>query len=795
MRQRAWGLCAWWLFLLPVLTCASDPTDQIRSTLVSGYEQQVLPLLKTYCFACHGKDKQKGDINFSSYSNGNAAVGNLRLWKSCAAMIAAHEMPPEKETKQPTAAERTLLIAWIRDLKRLLPRDPGSGIIRRLSRREYANTLHDLLGVDPKVADELPSDAVGEGFDSSIPPLLMEKYLLVADDVLDQLIRPDQLQIKWNAGQLDATIGLEHAPQKGKADGAEVRFAGPGEVNSVIPAPVDGTYTIRIRASAEKTTSKEPARLAVRIDNQVIGELRVTAAPKNPAVYTVTCKLTAGRSQLSVLTANPYVEAIPEPTKPAGGQPTPVADKPKPATPPVTGKDGRPVRTVIIDTIEITGPPGGRQSDAQKRLFVAMPSKDLDKREAAKQIAVAFARRAFRRPASEKEITNLLKVYDLADGQGEVFSFAIKLMLKAALISPQFLYLTPDPGVSASGDIVPVGDFQIAARLSYLFWSTMPDDELAALADAGKLRDPAIIAQQVKRLIANPRSEVLFDSFGAPWLGLNKLDELVVDTKKYPLMTKDLRAAMYDEAAMFFTTVMREDRSLGDFITADYTFLNEALARVYEIDGIKGPQLRRVTLNDNKRGGLLTMSGVLAATSLATRTSPVKRGRWVMEQILGQSPPPPPMNVPPLEKQDTAENATLSLRQRTERHRSDPACASCHKVLDPLGFGLENFDPIGRWRDKDDTGAAVDALGELPGGINFRSPQELKHVLAARKDEFCHALVERFLAHALCRHLSGYDEVVVDDLSAEVAKGGYHLQDLLIKVATSYPFLNRRVAR
>jgi hypothetical protein len=288
---------------------------------------------------------------------------------------------------------------------------------------------------------------------------------------------------------------------------------------------------------------------------------------------------------------------------------------------------------------------------------------------------------------------------------------------------------------------------------------------------------------------------VLFDTFGASWLDLQNLETLSIDPKKYPLMTKELRAAMYEEAALFFMAIVRENRDVGDFISADYTFLNESLARLYEIGDIKGPQMRRVTLSDDRRGGVLTMSGVLAATSLATRTSPVRRGRWVMQQLLGQSPPPPPMNVPPLDEQDTPENATLSLRQRTERHRRDPACMGCHQVLDPLGFGLENFDPLGRWRERDDTGASVDALGVLPGGITFRSPQELKRVLLARKEAFCHALIERFLGHALCRHLSGYDEVVVDDLTAVVAKGGYRMQDLLIAVATSYPFLNRRIAR
>ncbi len=767
-----------------------------------AFAQRIKPFLGTYCLDCHNAKKHKGDLDLSALGSAGEALTRTALWKDCATKLRASEMPPEK-AKQPSDAEREAFAAWVRGLKALCRPDPGPGVIRRLSQVEYANTLHDLLGVDPKVAASLPQDAVGEGFSSAISPLLMEKYLLVADEVLDQLITPDQLTVEWHAGQLDAVTGGH--PDAGRADGLERRFSGPGEVTATIAAPVTGTYTIRVHASAEKAASPEAARLAVRIDGQVVGEVKVTAAAKAPGTYTVTCKLPVGRARLSVLLANPYVDA-PSARKPATtAKPVPPPAPAKPgAKPPATAPaapqtEAAPtMRTVTLDSLEVTGPPAAAPSEAQRRLFIAMPGKDLPKREAARRIATAFARRAYRRPAAPDEIDTLLKVFDLADGQDEVFAESIKLMLKAVLVSPAFLYLTPDDGslVGQDGAIVALGDHQLAARLSYLFWSTMPDDELAALADAGTLHLPATIAAQVRRLIADPRSRALFAGFGAPWLGLDKLPDLAVDEQRFPLMTKPLREAMYEEGALVFAAILREDRSLVEFVDSDFTYLNATLARVYGLEGtVTGAQMSRVHLTDGNRGGVLTMPGVLAVTSLPTRTSPPRRGRWVLEQILGQAPPPPPADVPPLERQAGADGAALSLRARTERHRSDPACSGCHRTLDPIGFGLEGFDAIGRWRDHDDNGAALDTAGVLPGNLAFRSPQDLKRLIAARRDDLCRTLVGKILAYTLCHRLDGYDEVVADGLAAEVARGGYRFQDVWVRVATSYPFLNRRITR
>jgi hypothetical protein len=322
----------------------------------------------------------------------------------------------------------------------------------------------------------------------------------------------------------------------------------------------------------------------------------------------------------------------------------------------------------------------------------------------------------------------------------------------------------------------------------------MPDDELSSLADRGKLHEPAVLKAQVKRLLADERSRALFDGFGAQWLGLGSLENKTFDPAKFPQMTSKMRSAMYDEARLFFGSIVRENRSVVSLVDCDYTFLNGTVAALYGLDKrISGSKWRKVKLTDPNRGGILGMPGILAVTSFPNRTSPVKRGVWVLEQVLGENVPPVPPNVPALDKQDQKTVENLTLRQRTELHTRDATCANCHKVLDPIGFGLENFDAIGRWRDQDDSGGPIDAAGELPGGKRFSSPKELKAIIAARSNDLARNLTEKLLAYALCRQLEGYDEIVVDHLMETIAKDGYRMQTLITEIVTSYPFTHRRV--
>ena len=443
---------------------------------------------------------------------------------------------------------------------------------------------------------------------------------------------------------------------------------------------------------------------------------------------------------------------------------------------------------------KIIAPKGQAPTAVQKRLFGSLPPKEADLRKEARKVARSLARDAYRRPASESELDVLTDVYDLGRKNDLDHTGSLSLMLKAVLVSPQFLFITPAGEPESEDKILPLDDYQLSSRLSYLLWSAPPDAELAALADKAELQKPGTLKKQVERLLKDKRARALFDGFGAQWLRVNDLDGQVFDPKAFPQMTPALRNAMKEEARLFFESIVRENLSVSRFVDSDYTFLNEPLAKIYETsEPISGPKMRRVKLDNPNRGGILGMPATLAATSFPNRTSPVRRGVWVLEQILGERVPSPPPDIPELEEQEHKEIEGLTLRQRTELHQTEAACRNCHKVLDPIGFGLENFDAIGRWRDKNEEGLAIDSAGKLPNGRAFSSPAELKRLLAKRESELARNLTERFMAYALGRPLGGYDQVVIDRILENVAKEGYGTRSIISEVITSYLFTFRRI--
>ena len=599
----------------------------LRADAQKIFKEKVGPFVEKYCARCHGS-RAKAGINLQSAVKNPSGESAILHFKKAAANVKVHDMPPEDAAKQPTDEERRQFVKWIGKHKYLAPRDPGAFVIRRLTKTEYANTLRDLYGVDPSIAESLPDEVVGEGFLNSISALQSEQFLGIANRVVAQVVAPE-----------------------GKA-------------------------------------------------------------------------------------------------------PTAV----------------------------------------QKRLFGEAPTEGADLRKAARDIARSLARDAYRRPPIDAELAVLVDVYDLGRKNELNHTAALGLMLKAVLVSPQFLFITPAGEPESKENIVPLDNFQLASRLSYLLWSAPPDAELAALANKGELRKPGVLQAQVGRLLQDARSRALFDGFGAQWLGINKLAGQVFDPKKFPQMTPTLRTAMIDEARLFFSSIVSENKSVVQFVNSDYTFLNEPLAKVYGLgQSVRGPKMRRVKLTNPNRGGILGMPATLATTSFPNRTSPVNRGVWVLEQILGERVPPPPADIPELEEQEHKDVKDLTLRQRTELHQSEATCRNCHKILDPIGFGLENFDAIGRWRDKNNEGLAIDSKGQLPDGKKFSTPAKLKRLLAKREADLARNLTERLMAYALGRQLGGYDDVVIDQLMVKIAKDNYRVRAIIAEVITSYLFTHRRI--
>jgi mono/diheme cytochrome c family protein len=429
---------------------------------------------------------------------------------------------------------------------------------------------------------------------------------------------------------------------------------------------------------------------------------------------------------------------------------------------------------------------------ARQRLLVSTPGPGVSPREAARRIVQQFAARAFRRPVDAAEVERFLTVFDRAQKRGSSFEASLKLPLEAILISPHFLFLVePEPDKDG---VFPLPDYPLASRLSYFLWATMPDDELLRLASVGKLQDDKVLRQQVRRMLRDPRSRGLAESFVVQWLGLGALGGTIrPDPDRFPEFDDVLAGAMRQEAIHLFDRIVREDRSLLELIDADYTFVNDRLAKLYGLEGVKGPQMRRVQLADRSRGGVLGLAGVLTVTSYPLRTSPVLRGKWVLEDLLGSKVPPPPPNAGELPRDDRNAQG-LTVRQQLEIHRKKAECASCHQRMDPLGFGLESFDPIGRLRTKQ-AGQPIDVTGELPSGEKFTGPRELKAVLLKRKDEVVRNVSRKLLGYALGRQLYRTDLCVIDESLKALEKDGYRASILLERIVLSYPFRHRYVKK
>jgi mono/diheme cytochrome c family protein len=737
----------------------------------------VVPFLESYCYGCHNNKDNAGGVSLEGIETAAHAKKDRKTWEMVERVLMDGSMPPKERKKQPKKEERSAVAAYLGGtllkVSCVGPKDPGRVTMRRLNRAEYNNTVRDLCGVSNfRPADDFPSDDVGYGFDNigdvlSVQPILVEKYMAAADKVLEEALRP--LPPVAAARNTFRPQNLLAFPRGSKSnEGGKNRILLTAQESSAymdkLNFPLDGEYAVRAKVWTIKS-GDAPAKAVLRVDGKDLQTFEVTAAEDKAAVIEFKGKFAAGEKRVAVAFANPFAD-----------------------------KDEK-KRTLGVDFLEIEGPLGKiEQPQTKGRLLVLGEAakdapKDKDKKAAAEKVLSAFARRAYRRPVKKDEVARLVKLFDVADARGDKFEEAIKLPLKAVLCSPNFLFrVEDDPKPPATTR--PLNDHELATRLSYFLWSSMPDDELAAVADKGELRKPAVLEAQVKRMLADWKAQSLTQDFAGQWLMLRSVWGAAPDAKLFPAFDDKLKASMVRETEEYFTNVVKGDRSVMELLDSDYTFLDERLARHYGVKGVFGDRFREVKLTDGRRGGVLTHASVLTVTSNPTRTSPVKRGKWVLENLLASPPPPAPPNVPELEKTELKG----TLRQQMEQHRLNPACANCHAKMDAIGFGLENFDAVGAWRDADGKNK-VDASGVLPGDQKFDGPAELRKILMAQGDKFRRCLAEKLLTFALGRGLEYYDKCALDDLVTKLKAGNDKFSALVMAIVQSEPFLQRTAKR
>jgi hypothetical protein len=746
-------------------TAPADDTNPTKDDEAKpSVARDVLPFLKAHCFHCHGRtdEANEADLSLSKYTDDLSVQQDRKVWDNVLHMLRKGEMPP-MERKRPPAAEIEAVTAAIEGvLANLDCSTPNVGrvTLRRLNRVEYNNTIRDLLGVDFQPAADFPQDDVGYGFDNigdvlSTTPLLFERYLAAAETILEKVIVvPETVQPRDNRLQ-----GLRVTRDAGEATNGGGVLYGEGEVGNEVFLEA-GDYNIQVEVYA-KQVGDDKVRAAIRLNRDNLKDFEVTSTNRNAAqILETKVRVPSGSVRLSAAFLNSYVA------------PDSTDENPK-------------RRLLFVRSIIADGPynPPPAASTSENKLLTH--AKGLEPREAAREIITRFATRAFRRPVKLDEVEHILRIYDIAEKEGEKYEERLRLALCRVLVSPHFLFrVEVDPPNAKTGEPYQVSDLELANRLSYFLWSTMPDDELFNLALKGQLREN--LPAQIQRMLKDPKSSALVQYFAGQWLTLGKLAQVSPDAKLFPQFDEDLRAAMQKETELFFDAILREDRSILELIDADFTFVNARLARHYGIDGVYGAGFRKIQTPSN-RGGLLTQASILTLTSNPTRTAPVKRGKWVLEQLLGTPPPPPPPDVPDL---DERKALTGTLRQVMEQHRVNPVCASCHARMDPIGFAFENFDAIGAWRDKDGQ-FPVDPSGELPDGQRFDGPDGLKNILKNKKELFARSLAEKMLTYALGRGLEYYDKCAVDEIVAALRKNDYRITTLISETISSDPFQMR----
>ena len=728
----------------------------------ADFDSAVKPVLSKTCALCHNDKLSSGGLNVKVFLSPESMSAYRDGWEAILDKLRAGEMPP-KGIPRPPEAQMQALIHYVEGefekADRNIKPDPGHVTARRLNRSEYSNTIRDLLAVDFRAEKDFPTDDSGYGFDNiadvlTISPVLMERYLDAAEIIASRAMGADPLPKK----PLEAQY---HTKDK------TIRRVDLSTIEASHRVEWDGDYIVRFGMPGERAADAKPVTLGFWMDGALLKTLPVETKPSKLVYF------------------DPYSEAEVRLYLPSGDHVFRAGFiyddfvKTLPEKDAYNNKQNK-----FLNSMVFVGPfPTDVERASRKKILMCDPKSG---QACVEKIVSALAHRAYRRPVTRAEVASLLKFVALARSRGETTEQGIQLAIQAMLVTPQFLFrIEHDPNPTDAQDVHRISDVELASRLSYFLWSSMPDDELQGLAEAGKLHVAATLDAQVKRMLAGPRSSALADNFAGQWLEIRNLDVVRPDPDKFPEWGPELRDAMKTETRMFFEYVLRENRPLSDFIDAKYTFLNARLAKFYGIPGVTGSDFRRVELTSGQRGGLLSQASVLTVSSYPTRTSVVLRGKYVLNNILGSEIPPPPPDVPALD--ESAVGTLMSLRQQMEKHRADPMCSSCHNKMDPLGFGLENYNGIGKWRTEDGK-FPVDASGTLPNGKSFKTPDEMRALLMAGLPQFSRCLTEKMLTYALGRGLHPYDRLTVNGINRDMAASGYRFQSLIFEIVHSAPF-------
>ena len=806
MKRTLQFACAGLVLGIPLVLAATvvDAQNSTPATLPASNASPVdrEGMLNQYCAGCHNDKARTGGMSVQGLHAGDWGAGTA-TWEKILAKLNLGEMPP-KGMKRPSPEQITDFTHWLEtslDQYGMAHPNPGRSTLRRMNRAEYANAVRDLLSYTKDVSSELPADDSGYGFDNiadvlTVSPTLMDRYIAVAGKigraVTGQTSRKPFATIYKTAKDVGAMRRGVPSYNERASDDLPLDSRGGGAVNYL--APYDGEYVIRAYFNANTLNDNDVLK-----ENTIEVKVRLKAGPRTIGMY-FEKPMALDETPVKVYSAANFpgqVSGIVVPDQP----PTPMKL--------TVSVDGVATKNMDVPSysntkdfyqfnyprdvlqIQVEGPYNAKgigDSPSRRKIFLCHPAGAAEEAGCARKIITALATQAYRRPLTEADIGPLLKVYE-SGHRGSDFEHGIEIAVEAILVSPQFLFLEErDPPGGAPGSLHRISDLELATRLSFFLWSSIPDAQLLAVAERGQLKNPAILKQQVTRMLADPRAHALTTNFAGQWLYLRNLQYAKPDLEAYPEFDIRLRQAMATETDMFFSAVVKENRPVLDFLDANYTFLNQRLAEHYGIQGIYGPTFRRVTLDPSMhRGGLLGQGSILTVTSYDNRTSVVKRGKWILDNILAAPPPPPPpeLNIPALN--ETPNGKVSTVRQMMEIHRANPVCASCHSKMDPLGFSLENYDAIGAWRTNY-AGQPVDSSAVLPDGTKFEGPAGLQKILLARKDQFVEAFTERLMTYALSRGVEAYDMPTIRAIRRKAAADDYRIDSIILGIVQSTPF-------